>query len=160
MGAVDEYNKYGYKVYETQKGTKCFSFYEYMITQHLEENNIEFQKEMHYSLVIDSDNTNRKFDWCIETGSKKVYIEMFGIERNTYYNEKTISKINDCKENDVELIALFPRDINFNNVGYILDHILGYYKIIDKHDIDEKLVHKFLVNHPDWSHEEYIKQAI
>lgn len=46
-----------------------------------------------------------------------------------------------------------------NNVETILNHILGYFDLIKKQDVDESLVHRFLVNHPDWSHEEYISQV-
>jgi hypothetical protein len=74
----------------------------------------------------------------------------------TKYNDKI--KNNYCKKNNIPLIRI-PFNY-YTKLEYILEHVLGYFKLIDKQDIDEQLVHKFLVNHPDWSHEKYINSAL
>lgn len=48
----------------------------------------------------------------------------------------------------------------FDKIKNILEHVLGYYDLIEKSDVDRELVHKFLVNHPNWSHEKYIIAAV
>lgn len=61
-----------------------------------------------------------------------------------------------CVNNYIPLIRIPYWELN--NVEQILTNVLGYYNLIYRSEIDEKLIHKFLVNHPDWSHEKYIEQ--
>lgn len=99
------------KIYFTNKGTKCLSYYEYRITSWLEDNGIKFEKEIPYRDIIKSDNTYRRFDWVINHNGKIYYLEMFGIIGDEYYEEKTANKIATCKENNIPLIALYPEDL-------------------------------------------------
>lgn len=97
--------------YYTPKGTKCLSYYELRITEWLEKNSISFEKEVHYKDVIESDNTNRRFDWVLYNNNNTYYVEMFGIIGFEEYEEKRKKKIEDCKRNNVNLIAIYPDDL-------------------------------------------------
>jgi hypothetical protein len=119
----------------------------------------QLRKEKLYKDVIENDKTKRRFDWFLETPKGNVCIEMFGVGKRFNYHNKVIKKINDCVKNNVNLIALFPNDFANGNIDSTLENILGYYGLVNKSNIDEHDVHKFLVNHPDWSHDHYIKQA-
>ncbi|STO12697.1 Uncharacterised protein [[Flavobacterium] thermophilum] len=81
-----------------------------------------------------------------------------GVEQLKINIERDIIKNQYCIKNNIPLIRI--PDWEYNNIETILEHVLGYFKLIDKQDVDEQLVHKFFVNHPDWSHEKYISQAI
>lgn len=77
----------------------------------LEKNSISFEKEVHYKDVIESDNTNRRFDWVLYNNNNTYYVEMFGIIGFEEYEEKRKKKIEDCKRNNVNLIAIYPDDL-------------------------------------------------
>lgn len=104
------YNKYGCKVYLTKNDTKCFSYYEFLITSWLENNNINFVKDYPYKNAIKNDNTERTFDWIVYHNDKTYYIECFGIIGNDKYNENMQNKILDCKNNNINLICIYPDD--------------------------------------------------
>jgi len=80
-----------------------------------------------------------------------------GMEEFLIRNTNDQIKNTYCIENSIPLIRIpyWEQD----NIEYILDHVLGYFNIIHKHNVDDSLAHKYLVNHPDWSHEEYISEA-
>jgi hypothetical protein len=63
-----------------------------------------------------------------------------------------------CIQNNIPLFRIPYWE--YDNLEYILDHILGYYKLINKTDTEPFQVHKYyLVNHPDWTYEKYIEQS-
>ncbi len=110
IGEDSNYNRYGCKVYFTNKGTKCFSRYEYTITEWMENKNISFNKEVLYKNIIENDQTNRKFDWVINHNNILYCVEMFGIN-NSDYKIKSKQKIQDCIDNNINLISIFPSDM-------------------------------------------------
>jgi hypothetical protein len=138
------------------------------IRHYLEKNNIEYKKQHYFS-----DCRNKRalrFDFAIlQLDKVKCLIEFDGLQHNkkiTYFGGEKgyqYTKKNDeiknkyCIEKNIPLIRITYDQIN--NLDALLEHILGYFKVTDKQDIDESLVHKFLVNHPSWSHDQYIKQA-
>lgn len=65
-------------------------------------------------------------------------------------------KNNFCIENNIPLIRIPYWE---NNPFYILEQILSYFAIIKKQYVDESILSKYLVNHPDWTHEKYIEQT-
>lgn len=97
--------------YRTKKGTKCLSYYELIITDWFEDNDIEFEKEVLYKKVVLEDTTLRRFDWMVTTSKNIYYIEMFGIIGREDYLNKTKCKIVDCKNYGINLIALYPDDL-------------------------------------------------
>jgi hypothetical protein len=58
-----------------------------------------------------------------------------------------------CAENNIPLIRIPYWESK--NIEFILEHILGYFKLINKDNVDESFVNSFLVNHSDWSEEKY-----
>ncbi|MGG4434425.1 hypothetical protein AAXE64_07685 [Priestia megaterium] len=62
-----------------------------------------------------------------------------------------------CIKSDIPLIRIPYWELD--NIDCILDHVLGYFNIIHRDSVDTLLVHKYLVSHPDWSHEKYISEA-
>ncbi|WP_010498387.1 homing endonuclease associated repeat-containing protein [Paenibacillus elgii] len=110
IGEEINYCKY-FKVYLTTKGTRCFSYSEYRITKWLEENEYMFEKEVKYKDVLLNDNTHRRFDWSIEANGQKIYVELFGLNGIEEYDLKSKIKIDDCRKNNINLIALYPNDL-------------------------------------------------
>ncbi len=111
LGLEDEYKRTGFKIYETTNGTRCSSYYELKITQWLEDNKINFTKEVNYRDVIESDSSMRRFDWVIENKNDTYFVEMFGIEGYLDYDRKRDAKIDTCKSNGVNLIEIYPEDL-------------------------------------------------
>jgi DNA-directed RNA polymerase subunit RPC12/RpoP len=72
----------------------------------------------------------------------------------TYENDNIKNAF--CVNTNIPLIRIpywRKRDIK-----HILDHVLGYFKLTNQ-NVNDSLVHNFLVNHPNWSHDQYIKQV-
>lgn len=104
--------------YYSTKGVECYSYYELLFTNMLEEYNIDFLKEEPYKKYV---NTNRlyRFDYIIKNSGKRYFIEIFGITSKPDYQERTKNKINLCKENNLNLIEIYPDDFT----TYKLDEI-------------------------------------
>jgi len=100
------------KAYYTKGGTKCFSQYEYKMALVLEKYNFKFTKDIEYykDYIVGFDKKYR-FDFVIEYESNRFFIEIFGIEGNQKYNEKTYEKIKLCKDNNLKLIDYYPSDL-------------------------------------------------
>lgn len=105
----NEFNKNN--IYFTKKGTKCLSLYELDITEWLEGNGVNFDKEVKYRDVIKGDRTMRRFDWVVNIGDITYYIEMFGREHDISYDLKAKGKIKTCEENNLNLIPIYPLDL-------------------------------------------------
>jgi hypothetical protein len=80
----------------------------------------------------------------------------YAIEDFETRRSQDIVKNNFCIENNIPLIRIPYYE---NDIYYILEQILCYFNLIDKQFIDESIVSKYLVNHPDWAYEKYMKQA-
>lgn len=101
-------------------GVLCNSTKERDISNFFIENNIEYEKEVSYSELIDSDN--RKFDWKIRCNNKIYYVEYFGLyfmdkkESRVIksYINKARKKIKDLYKNNVieNCIFIFPDNIH------------------------------------------------
>lgn len=111
MGEESNYNKYGCRVYFTNNGTRCYSVSELKITQFLEDNKINFEKDYPYSKIITNDTTKRTLDWKIDMNNEIYYVELFGIERSNYYDTKREKKIQDFKNSGLKLIELYHSDV-------------------------------------------------
>lgn len=96
-------------VYYSNNGETCLSYYELLFTNMLEEYNIEFKKEEHYRGYIATDKRYR-FDYVIEIDNHKYFVEIFGITCSERYDKRTEEKIRLCRENDLNLIEIYPDD--------------------------------------------------
>ncbi|RNB59377.1 hypothetical protein EDM57_04335 [Brevibacillus gelatini] len=110
--------------------------------------------------------TKLRFDFSIKSKETHFLVEYDGIQhfipsfgKDSFLRTKATDQIKNqyCIQNDIPLIRIPYWE--YDNIEYILEHVLAYFRLIDKQDVDKDLVHKFLVNHPDWSHEKYISQA-
>lgn len=99
------------KRYTTPKGTICLSKSEYIITCWLEDKNIKFHKEIYYKDFLKGDTTKRKIDWIIDHNDKLYHVEFFGLYANKLYRKRADKKIQDCKDNNINLIAIMPQDL-------------------------------------------------
>lgn len=110
-----QHGKYGIvyvdKVYFSGKGTKCLSYYELLITEWLEVNKVNFEKEVFYRDVIKNDNSLRRFDWVIYSKSNVYYVELFGLANFQGYAKNMQNKIYDCRINNINLVELYPEDL-------------------------------------------------
>lgn len=96
------------KIYYSTKGVICLSYYELLFTNMLEEFNIKFKKEVFYKEYI---NTDRKFrfDYVLYINNKKYFVEIFGMMENKTYEERVKYKKQLCKENNINLIEIYPK---------------------------------------------------
>lgn len=104
----------------------CRSYPELVISNILIDNGIDFEKEYPYKKVISTDRTKRTFDWKLT--AHNVYVEYFGMydekhrnKNNKYgsYTNKTLIKIGDCNKHNVELVSIFPEDLDNNYEGFV-----------------------------------------
>lgn len=95
----------------TPKGTKTYSGYEYKLALLMEKYEIEYKKEELYSDYIPNFDKKYRFDYSFKEKDKTVFVEIFGITGNEKYDIKTEEKIQLCKDNNLTLISLFPRDM-------------------------------------------------
>lgn len=61
-----------------------------------------------------------------------------------------------CINNKLSLIRIPFWE--YENLEYILENALGYFGIIKHQKFNEKIVHKYLVNHSNWDYDNYLKQ--
>lgn len=149
------------------KCSKVFSRGEYRIITFFTKNNIKYKYNKRFNEC--RNKYPLPFDFQVED---MVLIEYDG-RQHFYFDENSgfgnyesfiSGKRNDqikntyCINRNISLIRIPYWE--FNNIEYILEHVLGYFNIIDEQEVDEQLVHKFLVNHADWSHDKYLEQAI
>lgn len=92
----------------SKSGEFCFSIPEKEITDFLFDNNIQYKKEVLYSEVIDGFITKHRADWVLFDNT---VVEYFGLENKINYNEKTKYKMTLCKENSINIIAIYKKDL-------------------------------------------------
>ncbi|MCK0157113.1 hypothetical protein MWU65_07990 [Cellulophaga sp. F20128] len=92
-----------------RSGNECNSLDEMFVDNWLFENNIIAEKEPIYPKhVIYNKSGRRRADWKVG----KYFIEYFGLKGEEAYDKKTKEKFLLAKELDLELIAIFPSDLN------------------------------------------------
>jgi hypothetical protein len=110
--------------YINKNGERCMSYAEKAISNLLINNNIKYEYQPFYKDVTNI-HKNYRFDWKIFYGDKEIYVEYFGMfnyfddEVSKSYREKAFEKIKICKENGIDLISLFPDDLENNYQGVI-----------------------------------------
>lgn len=123
-------------MYYSNGGIECLSYYELVFTNMLEEYSLKFLKEEPYRKYI---NTNRlyRFDYVIDLDDQKLFVEIFGITCRPDYKEKTNIKINICKENQLNLIEIYPYDFTSYKTNEIYKMFLNKtnYTNNNKYDI-------------------------
>jgi len=112
------------KKHITPRGTLCLSKSEFIITCWLEDNNLEYIKEIYYKDFLEGDNSRRKIDWIIEYNNKLYYVEYFGLYFNRLYKKKANKKIDDCREKGIDLIAILPHDLKNRTMEEIFDFVV------------------------------------
>ncbi|MNH66526.1 hypothetical protein D3C73_185590 [compost metagenome] len=107
-----------------REGKICRSSKELLISNFLLTNGLTLSYEPLYKEAIDDFAWNFRFDWRFKFNGNIYYIEYFGLysEQNRgelfdSYREKTKLKINICKDNKINLISLFPSDLDDNLRG-------------------------------------------
>ena len=103
------------KVLRTEKGNLALSGYEFKFLKFLEKYNIRFYKEEMYKKYIKGFNKGYKFDFTLHIDNKVLFVKIFGITGNKNYDNKIKEKIKLCKENNLNLLSLYPNDIINNN---------------------------------------------
>ena len=112
------------KSYTTSKGTVCLSKSEFIITCWLEDNNLEFIKEVYYRDFLKGDTTRRKIDWIINYNNKLYFVEYFGLYFNKAYKKKADQKIEDCINGGIDLISIFPQDMKNKTLEEIFNFVV------------------------------------
>lgn len=104
-------------------GDVCRSYSEMIITNYLIKRRIKYIKEYPYSKLIINDDSKKRFDWYLP--DYNICVEYFGLfDKNQVtkdnwvgkYSRKVLEKIKICKENNIDLISIFPDEINEFNM--------------------------------------------
>ncbi|MGF9946051.1 hypothetical protein ABEX44_22750 [Priestia megaterium] len=140
-----------------------------IIKRYLEINNIDYKIEEKFEGCIDKellafDVFIPDYNLVIEYDGEG-HFEPFKFIENVEGRLKNLQnqqrrdqiKNNYCKEQNISLIRIPYWELK--NLEYILDHVLGYFKVISKDDVNKEMVYKFLVNHSDWLYEKYRFEA-
>lgn len=107
-GFVFNSGTYGIGCY-SKNGDKCLSIREQIITNFLIDNRVAYEKEKYYHEIIDTLNENIVMDWYLE--DFHTVVEFFGLN-NKEYNKKTKRKIKLCKNNEINIIAIYEKDMS------------------------------------------------
>ncbi len=100
--------------YKSKNNDLCWSKAEKIITDFYIEENFNYKKEVYYRDYCDDKRFNNKSaDWLI---NDNVFVEYFGIMNKTYYYTKAEYKIELCKDNGLQLIQLYPKDLSNLNI--------------------------------------------
>jgi hypothetical protein len=113
----------------------CLSHPELMISNYLIDSKLEYIKEYPYNLVVQGDNSRRRFDWYIP--HHNIFIEYFGLFNEKQvsnnnkigeYSKKVIKKKRDCRINNIILIDLYRSDLE-NNLQGVKNKLAPYLSI-------------------------------
>lgn len=108
-------------LYLSDNGDYCFSEGEVFITNFFVKNDIPYIKDGYYKDYFHiRDFGTKKFDWLIKN---QIAVELFGLSNNKEYRERMENKIQLCADNNIPLIALFPKDLN--NLEKIFKNIIN-----------------------------------
>lgn len=95
-------------IHITPNGTVCYSRLEYLFSRVLENYNVYFKKEIKYRDHIKDLKKSYRFDFMINLNNKIIFVEIFGITGVQDYYKKTKEKIKLCKDNNLNLIEVYP----------------------------------------------------
>ena len=113
----------------------CKSGFEYRLSIVLRKYNIKYDRDYLYKNIIPNYNKNHSIDYKINYDNDIFYIEVFGMSGSTYtnrkYDETKEMKIKLCKENNIPMIYLYPKDFKLVNKKFE-EHILSKIKNIIK----------------------------
>lgn len=123
--SLDSNGSYGH-MHINKDNKRCKSTDEVNISNIFIDNGIEFIYEPSYKDVIKNEECRYKFDWAIFFNDIKIYVEYFGLyypsdksEISTQYVNKTHKKIELCNKNNIDLISLYPNDLENEYEGLI-----------------------------------------
>lgn len=97
-----------YKRTKTQAldGHLCDSVSEALIDNWLTENNISHERDIPYP------GTNHKADWAVFLGGSEIFVEYFGLAKDSPRYDRTIEiKRTLCRKYGLNLVALYPQDL-------------------------------------------------
>jgi hypothetical protein len=109
---------FGKKCY-SKNGDSCYSLPEKIITDFLIDSNIDFDKDVPYSKIIQSFSKKYRTDWVLFDGT---IVEYFGVMGEKEYDKKTLEKIKICYRNNLNLVILKYEDLN--NLSEIFENYL------------------------------------
>lgn len=109
--------------YITNNGTKCLSTFEYIVAQVIEKCKYDFGKDIKYKKYITTLFSNHTVDFVIHKNNKYYFIEVFGLMTYPEYAEKAKWKIQLCKDNNIPLLELYPKDISMSQFDELSDTI-------------------------------------
>lgn len=107
VGLIPNIGRYGTQCY-SKNHDFCYSIQEQIITDYLIDNNIQYIKEYPYSKIIKNQSVRYVMDWLID---ESIIVEYFGMINDEIYNKKTKEKIKICKNNNIKMISIFPKDL-------------------------------------------------
>jgi len=106
-GLIPNIGRYGTQCY-SKNHDFCYSIQEQIITDYFIDNNIRYIKECPYSKIIKNKSVRYVMDWLV---NENIVVEYFGMINDEKYNKKTKEKIKICKNDNVEMISIFPKDL-------------------------------------------------
>jgi len=106
-GLIPNIGRYGTQCY-SKNHDFCYSIQEQIITDYFIDNNIQYIKEYPYSKIIKNQPVRYIMDWLI---NENIVVEYFGMINDKEYNKKTKEKIKICKNNNIKIISIFPKDL-------------------------------------------------
>jgi hypothetical protein len=105
------------KIKKSIKGDICYSNAEVIITDFFIINGIPYIKEAYYKDYINDERCKTKrCDWVIYNN---IFVEYFGLPEKSYYYKKMEEKRKICKDNNINLIELYRKDLNKLNTIFL-----------------------------------------
>lgn len=92
----------------SKNGDVCLSNCEAVVTDYLIDNDIKYKKDEYYSNYIDI-KSRKTVDWVLLLD--KTFVEFFGLPNKSYYKKKMEEKRELCKNNNINLIEIFTKDL-------------------------------------------------
>ncbi|MBI4160274.1 hypothetical protein HY504_03845 [Candidatus Wolfebacteria bacterium] len=87
-------------------GHYCDSISELLIDNWLYKNKILHERDVHYP------KTHHKADWAVSIGSRKIFVEYFGLANDSPRYDRSIKeKKKLCHKNKISLISIYPKDL-------------------------------------------------